>query len=128
MIEWSGHCNGATAFSRSHNRITFFAVSLKANHRETAEKLLKVALRQLNTNDDITINLPVSDSIPLKSDRRHFDNNGFEFVKEIHVDGCPMAELVRKADDNKRGKSFHYRYPKFIKESKEKAWPLYYGA
>jgi len=119
----SGCCNGAIAFSRSHNRITFFAVSLKANHRETAEKLLTVALRQLNTNNDITINLPISDSVPLKSDRRHFDSNGFDFVKEINVDGCPMAELVRKADDNKRGKSFHYRYPEFIKESKEEACP-----
>lgn len=119
----SGHCNGAIAFSRSHNRITFFAVSQKANHKETAERLLTVALRQLNTNNDISINLPVGESTPLRLDRRHYDNNGFEFVKEINVDGCPMAELVRKADDNKRDKSFHYRYPKFIKESKQETCP-----
>jgi len=123
MDRMSENCHGAIAFSHSHNRITFFAVSPKANHQETAERLLKVALRQLNTNQDITVNLPVGESTPLKSDRHHYERNGFRFVKEINLNGCPMAEMVRKADGNKRGKSFHYRYPQFIKESKLETCP-----
>ena len=119
----SGNCNGAIAFSRSHNRITFFAISPKANHNETAERLLTVALRQLNTNNDISANLPNGNSAPLELDRCCFKENGFEFIKKIDIDGCPMVEMLRKADDNKRGKSFHYRYPKFIKESKQETCP-----
>jgi len=92
----SGNCNGIIAFSRSHNRITFFAVSSKANHAKTAEKLLCVALRQLNSNNDITINLPESNNEPLITDRRFFDDNGFEFVRSVNIDGCPMSEMIRK--------------------------------
>ena len=114
---------GAIAFSRTHNRITFFAVSPKANHKETAERLLTVALRQLDTGNGITINLPVGDSEPLVSDQNFFNENGFEFSKEVNIDGCPMAELLRKADNELRGKSFHYRYPKFIRESEKEFCP-----
>ena len=116
-------CNGAIAFSRSHNRITFFAVSPKTKHKETAERLVTVALRQLNTNNDITLNLPLGDSIPLELDKSFFLGKGFKFVKEVSLDGCPMSEFVRKADDEKRGKSFHYRYPEFIKASQKEHCP-----
>jgi len=119
----SGNCNGIIAFSRSHNRITFFAVSSNANHAKTAEKMLCVALRQLNSNLDIIINLPESNSKPLSTDRRFFEDNGFVFFKSVNIDGCPMAEMVRKADDNKRGGSFHYRYPEFIKKSQKEYCP-----
>ena len=83
----SGDCNGVIAFSRSHNRITFFAVSPKADHARTAERLLCVTLRQLNSNRDITINLPESNSEPLSADRSFFENNGFEFVQNVDIDG-----------------------------------------
>ena len=115
--------NGAIAFSRTHNRITFFAVSSNANHKETAERLLTVALRQLNSNENITINLPIGDSGQLMLERNFLSENGFEFVKELNIDGCPMAELFRKADNEIRGKSFHYRYPKFIRESEKEFCP-----
>lgn len=106
----SGHCNGTIAFSRSHNRITFFAVSPKNRRKETAESLLKVALRQLNTNNDITVNVPKSNEGLLEEDQRFFEENGFHFVQDMFLDGCPMCELLRNADDNKCGGSFHYKY------------------
>ena len=55
--------------------------------------------------------------------RHFFDENGFEFVKRVSIDGCPMSELVRRADDNKRGGSFHYRYPEFIKAAQKEFCP-----
>jgi len=113
-------CNGAIAFSRSYNRITFFAISPAADHKETAERLLKVALRQLNSNKDITINLPKGNNSPLETDRSFFIEKDFVFVKDIELDGCPMSEYIRKADNEKRGGSFHYRYPEFIKQALNK--------
>jgi diadenosine tetraphosphate (Ap4A) HIT family hydrolase len=120
----SGSCNGAIAFSRSNNRIAFFAVSPKANHPKTAERLLCVALRQLNPSLDITLNLPESNNEPLSFDLQFFDNNGFDFVKSVSVDGCPMSEFIKKADSNKRGGSFHYYYPEFIKASQKENCPV----
>jgi diadenosine tetraphosphate (Ap4A) HIT family hydrolase len=120
----SESCNGAIAFSRSHNRITFFAVSPKTRHTATADKLLTVALRQLNTNTDIIINLPVSDGTPLELDFCYFIENSFGLVKEVNIDGCPMTELVKKADDKRRGGSFHYQYPSFIKAAQSENCPV----
>ena len=119
----SKHCNGIIAFSRANNRITFFAVSRIAKYKETAEKLITVALRQLNTNNDIIVSLPNSNNLELISDRNFFCEDGFEFVNEINIDGCPMVELSRKGDDNIHGDSFHYNYPKFIRASKKQYCP-----
>jgi diadenosine tetraphosphate (Ap4A) HIT family hydrolase len=117
MDRMTDSCNGAIAFSRINNRITFFAISPKANHVMTAEKLLKVALRQLNSNQEISINLPNGKTGCLADDRRFFEKNGFRFVKDENIDGCPMSHFVRDADCEKRYKSFHYRYPEWIKEA-----------
>ena len=114
---------GAIAFSRSYNRITFFAISPKTNHAETAKRLLTVALRQLNSNEEITVNLPNGEYGHLKLDRDFFEDNGFVYVKEENIDGCPMIHLRRKPDTAKRGSSFHYRYPKFMKHSQKEFCP-----
>lgn len=119
----SKHCNGIIAFSRANNRITFFAVSRTANYNETAEKLIMVALRQLNSNNEILVNLPLGNNLQLKLDQTTFCENGFEFVKLIDIDGCPMVELSRKGDDTIRGESFHYNYPKFMRTSQKQYCP-----
>jgi len=125
----SGNCNGAIAFSRSHNRNTFFAVSPKAKRKETAEKLLKVAVRQLNSNQDIILHIADGKDGILKDDIDFFKDNGFEIIHGMVLDGCPMLELVRKADNEKRPKSFHYNYPKFKKyEQKEFCPPCCAGS
>jgi diadenosine tetraphosphate (Ap4A) HIT family hydrolase len=119
----SGRCNGAVAFSRSYNRITFFAISPLTNHKTTANKLITVAMRQLDTNSNITVNLPVGGNEHLELDRCVFLENGFSYVEEVDIDGCPMHKLERRADNQKRGGSFHYRYPEFIKESTKENCP-----
>ena len=96
-----GQCNGGIAFSCAHNRITFFAVSRKANHEKTAELLLWAALRQLNPNLEITTNLPASNTGHLLLDQQFFENNGFILTKEVIIDGCPMVELIRQPKNNK---------------------------
>ena len=49
----SGNNMGFICFSREKNSITWFAVSEKYRGKGAGERLLKTALRQLNTNKDI---------------------------------------------------------------------------
>ena len=100
--EANGTCFGAIALSRSHNRITFFAISPKADHARTAEGLLEIALQQLDSSADIAINLPVNDHGHLCLDQQFFISNRFDTINETVADGCPMVEMIRKAD-NKHG-------------------------
>ena len=51
----SGNNMGFICFSRENNCITWFAVSEKYRGRGAGNRLLKTALRQLNTNKDITV-------------------------------------------------------------------------
>ena len=101
----SGNCNGVISFSRLENNITFFVVSSK----DAADSLLKVALRQLDTNKNIAVNLSNS------FEKSYFVENGFSYA---------MGKLCRKADNNKRGGSFHYNYPKFIEEAQQEFCPV----
>ena len=47
---------GFIGFSRTNNRITWFAVSEKYRGKGAGDRLLRTALRQLDTNKDITVN------------------------------------------------------------------------
>jgi len=46
---------GFICFSRTENAITWFAVSEKHQGKGAGERLLKTALRQLDTNKDIRL-------------------------------------------------------------------------
>lgn len=104
----TNHCNGMIAFSKTNNRITFFAVSEKADFNETSEKILSVALRQLNTNKDITVQLPIGTCAIFRQIISAFEKNGFSVINDDIMAGVKAHNLVRKATNEKRGKSFHY--------------------
>lgn len=115
----TNHCNGMIAFSKTHNRITFFAVSEKADFNETADKLLLVALRQLNTNKDITVQLPVGINTIFRKIISVFERNGFSVISDDIMAGVKAHNLVRKATNEQRGKSFHYNYDDYLKGSQK---------
>ena len=52
----SGNCMGIIGISRPKNQITWLAVFGKYQRRGAGERLLKTALRQLDTNKDIFVN------------------------------------------------------------------------
>ena len=52
----SGNNMGFICFSRTENNVTWFAVSEKYRGKSAGDRLLKTALRQLDTNKDITVN------------------------------------------------------------------------
>ena len=119
----SGKCNGLIAFSKEHNRITFFAISERADFSETARRLLLVALRQLDTHKNITVQLPISVNGILSQTTAFFMSNGFTITGEGVECGVKVHILIRASTNEKRGGSFHYNYDKYHKMSEKEQCP-----
>ena len=120
----SGANMGFLCFSREENRITWFAVSEKYRYKGVGSRLLKTALRQLDANKDISVTSFCEDHPPGVAARTLYKKFGFIIEKPTEHNGHPRSEMIRPASHEKRGKSFHYRYPKFIKESQEEYCPV----
>jgi len=119
----SGRCNGLIAFSKTHNRITFFAVSESAGLTETSDRLLTVALRQLNTGKNITAQLPIGICDIFKATISAFEKNGFVISGDGLMAGVKVYNLTRSATNEKRGGSFHYDYDNYAKMSQKENCP-----
>ncbi|PKM63201.1 MAG: hypothetical protein CVU97_01320 [Firmicutes bacterium HGW-Firmicutes-21] len=119
----TGKCNGMIAFSKSHNRITFFAISERAKFKETAEKLLLVSLRQLDTHKDITVLLPIGVNEVFKQAITIFSSHGFTVSGAENKAGVKVHNLIRIATSERRGGSFHYNYDGYFKMSKKENCP-----
>ena len=114
---------GFIFFSRSNNQITWFAVSEKYRGKGVGDRLLKTALRQLDTNKDITVNTFVG-SYPLgMAARALYKKYGFTEERPIIHDGPPRCEMSRPASAEKRGRSFHYDYPRYARHAQEEFCP-----
>ena len=116
----SGDNRGFICFSRADNAITWFAVSEKYRGKGAGERLLRTALRQLDTNKDIIVNTFPADYQQGAAARTLYKKYGFNQEKPIEHDGLPRIEMKRFGDDEPRPKSFHYRYPEFINEALNK--------
>ena len=123
----SGNNIGFIGFSRTHNRITWLGVSEKYRGKEAGGRLLKTALRQLDHNKPITVetyNEEYKPGVPAKNLYRKF---GFaETESDLllpHFYGELVCRMTADLSGEKRGKSFHYRYPKFIKEAQKDYCP-----
>ncbi|MCL2697906.1 MAG: GNAT family N-acetyltransferase [Oscillospiraceae bacterium] len=120
----SGLNMGFIGFSRQNNSILWFAVSEKYRGKGAGNRLLKTALRQLDTNKDITVTTFREDYPSGKAARVLYENFGFVESKLLMYDGLPRCEMTRQASPEKRGNSFHYRYPEFIRESQKEHCPV----
>ena len=119
----SGNNMGFICFSRSKNCITWFAVSERYRGKGAGERLLKTALRQLDTNKDITVNTFPADYPQGAAARNLYKKHGFTEEKPFTHDGLSRIEMTRPASTEKRGGSFHYRYTEFINASKKENCP-----
>jgi diadenosine tetraphosphate (Ap4A) HIT family hydrolase len=118
----TGCCSGIIAFSKKHNEITFFAVDKKADFDKTAEKLLLVALRQLDTNKEITAWLRLYFNNLTKTTAL-FGKYNFTAAGSDNVKGLKLHRFIRKATDEKRGGSFHYNYDNWAKQAQKEFCP-----
>jgi len=119
----SGNNMGFICFSRTENSVTWFAVSEKYRGRGAGDRLLKTALRQLDTNKDITVNTFPVDYPQGTAARVLYRKHGFTGEKPYIHDGLPRCEMKRPASTEKRGGSFHYRYHDFIKAAQKENCP-----
>ena len=120
----SGLNMGFISFSRTKNAITWFAVSEQFRGKGAGEQLLKTALRQLDTTKDITVTT-FNDGYPQgMAARALYKKFGFISEKSTTYNGFPRCEMIRPASNEKRGGSFHYRYPEFIKAADKENCPV----
>jgi len=116
----SGNNIGFICFSRTENAITWFAVSEKHRGKGAGKRLLKTALRQLDTNKDIIVTTFTADYPQGTAARTLYQKFGFTIETPTTHNGFQRSEMKRPATSEKRAKSFHYRYPEFIKEALNK--------
>lgn len=119
----SGANMGFIGFSRAKNSISWFAVSEQYRGKGVGGRLLKTALRQLDTNRDIAVHTFRDDYLPGMVARVVYEKFGFAEKKVFVHDGLPRCEMVRPASNEKRGGSFHYRYPEFIRAAQKEYCP-----
>jgi len=92
----SGRCLGIIAFSKTNNRITFLGISKNADFQVTGSKLIEVALQQLDSTREISVNVFKSDLAPVKQERSLYESHGFvEYDNTILEAGVP-ASLMKK--------------------------------
>jgi diadenosine tetraphosphate (Ap4A) HIT family hydrolase/ribosomal protein S18 acetylase RimI-like enzyme len=120
----SGNNMGFICFSRKENTITWFAVSERYRNKGVGERLLKTALRQLDTNKDIIVTTFNVEYLPGAAARALYKKYGFTIENSITHNGLPRSEMTRPVTNEKRSGSFHYNYPRFIKEAQKEYCPV----
>lgn len=120
----SGKNMGFIGFSRINNRISWFAVSETYRGKGIGSRLLKTALRQLNTDKDVTVVTFCDGYTPGMAAKSVYKKHGFIKENPTTHDGLPRSEMTRPASLEKRGGSFHYRYPEFIKAADKALCPV----
>lgn len=110
----SGECLGIIGFSRANNRISWFAVFAKYRNKGVGSRLLNTALRQLDNTKDITVDTFCDDCVLGQPARAVYQKAGFvetEVFSDEH--GKRRCRMTLATNDERRGGSFHYKYPKF---------------
>ncbi|HAH96957.1 MAG TPA: hypothetical protein DHD79_05980 [Firmicutes bacterium] len=125
----SGDNLGFIGFSRTYNRITWFGVSGKGRGKGVGSRLLKTALRQLDHTKPITVETypeGYEPGIPAKNLYRKY---GFVETESnlIGPHDLPICRMTVDLSSEKRGGSFHYRYPEFINASHKEKCPVCSG-
>ena len=124
-VDYMSGCNmGFIGFSREKNSILWFAVSEQYRGKGAGERLLKTALRQLDTTKDISVTT-FDDSHPQGiAARALYIKYGFTIEKSVIFNDLSRYKMIRPASADKRGGSFHYRYPEFIKAAVKESCPV----
>lgn len=118
-------CLGVVTFSKKYNRISFISVIKEADFDKIGEKLLQVALNQLDSGREITVNVLKSDAGIVKKEMALYERHGFkEHLKTQSEAGLPTRQLAKAAGKKESHLSFHFDYPSFVEWKDEKKCPF----
>lgn len=114
----SNELTGIICYSKEENSILFLSVNMRHREKGIEQKLLLCAIRQLDFSRDISVIVNCNDS-------SNFDNvikfySKFEFIvkeRKTNSDGN-ISQLVKRATNGNKGKSFHYDYDRYEELSK----------
>ena len=115
----SGRFLGVIGFSRNNNRTSWFAVQPELRRKGIGKRLLDTALRHLDNTKEVTVVTFTADYTEGQAASMIYQKAGFidmgNFVDEKGNKRCTMKRLPII---EKRGSSFHYKYPDYDKYSK----------
>ncbi|MDR1262158.1 MAG: GNAT family N-acetyltransferase [Oscillospiraceae bacterium] len=122
----SGVNMGFIGFSRTYNRITWFGVAGQYRGRGAGRRLLKTALRQLDHTKPITVETFREGYEPGVPAKNLYRKVGF-VETESGLTGphnLPTCRMTADLSGEKRGGSFHYRYPRYARHSQKEFCPV----
>ncbi|HSR03895.1 MAG TPA: GNAT family N-acetyltransferase, partial [Proteiniclasticum sp.] len=120
----SGRVLGIIGFSRSGNRISWFAVQPDSRGKGIGQRLLQTALRHLDNTKNVTVVTFTDEHPEGQAARVVYGKNGFidsgVFMDENGNKRCIMKRLP---SNENRGGSFHYRFTDYDRDSKVENCP-----
>ena len=119
MDRMSDTCLGIIGFSRTNNRISWFAVEPDQRGKGIGKRLLNTALRHLDNTKDVTAVTFAADHVGGEAARVIYQKAGFIDVGVFtDEEGKKRCMMKRVPTNEKRGRSFHFKYPDYDKYSK----------
>lgn len=108
---------GFIGFSRTHNRISWLAVSDASRQQGAGSALLRCAILQMDSANDITVCTFASHDPKGKPARELYNRFGFIETDHAHLDeqGYLRSLMTLPAPDRFRGGSFHYQYDRYAR-------------
>jgi RimJ/RimL family protein N-acetyltransferase len=94
-VDATDGCLGIIAVSKSNNRITFFAVSHKADFQTAGNELLKYALKSIDNSKPISINQITSTSPHIQKHRDLYNDFGFIYSCDSVENGVPVNTFIK---------------------------------
>jgi|LSQX01.1.fsa_nt_gb hypothetical protein len=88
--EQSDICLGITAFSKTNNRITFFAVSHEVEFNNVGNMLIKHVLSRLDSTREVTVNILKSNAPHIIKEKELFGSFGFSIIGSQLENGVPV--------------------------------------
>ncbi|MHC1694094.1 MAG: GNAT family N-acetyltransferase [Eubacteriales bacterium] len=122
----TGENMGFIGFSRTNNRISWFGVCKKHRGRGVGKRLLNTAIRHLDHTKPITVETFPDGFVPGIPAKSLYLKLGF-VETESNLTGpfdLPICHMSLDMSSEKRGGSFHYKYPDFIKASDKSFCPV----
>ena len=91
----TGTCLGVVAFSKKHNRVTFFGVSHAADFSAVGNMLMACALSGLDSTGEMTATVLKSEAPHILKQKELFAQYGFKALGSALENGVPVCRMSK---------------------------------